>query len=194
MYRFRVEKVKKIIEEHKVEIQNSKKIVEEHREEINNAKKYITKHRKEIEDAKKRNENYEISKFSNRMRKNKEIENSDEDEEIEKEKRKVLLLKKEIKKGDVSLQLKTFSFRGVAMFVFKERFRPIAKYEVVDKLTLKLTLSTPFAPFVGNVAEASTLMVSRDIAEASGDQAISSDFSKAIGTHGPELMNSTSPS
>ena len=51
----------------------------------------------EKNDEKKRNENYEISKFSNRMRKNKEIENSDEDEEIEKEKRKSK--KEEINKG-----------------------------------------------------------------------------------------------
>jgi len=67
-------------------------------------------------------------------------------------------------------------------FVFKDRFSAIEKYEVVDKLTLRLKLARPFSPLLTAIAEESTLMVSRDVVEAFGDRAISTGFDKAIGT------------
>jgi peptide/nickel transport system substrate-binding protein len=77
-------------------------------------------------------------------------------------------------------------------FVFKDRYSAIDKYEVVDKLTLRLRLSRPFSPLLSAVAEESALMVAREMVETYGDRAISTDFDKAIGT-GPWMGVSRKP-
>ncbi len=67
-------------------------------------------------------------------------------------------------------------------FVFGPRFSMVDQYEVVDDLTLRLNLSEPFGALLANVAEASSLMVSRDAVEAFGDEGIAANLDNAIGT------------
>ena len=67
-------------------------------------------------------------------------------------------------------------------FVFKSRFDLVAQFEAVDDLTLRIISSQPFSPLLSSIAEESSLMVAPDVVEAFGDQAISEDFDKVIGT------------
>lgn len=86
---------------------------------------------------------------------------------------------------DAAYGLQRFGFDN-PQFVFRDRYAAVEQFEVVDNQTLRLNLSAPFAPILKAVAEESALMVSQDVVEEFGDEAVATDFEKQIGT-GPML-------
>ena len=67
-------------------------------------------------------------------------------------------------------------------FVYKDRYSLVERFEAVDRLTMHVEASEPFAPLLVAMAETGALMVARDVVEQFGDAEISSNPDAIIGT------------
>ena len=82
---------------------------------------------------------------------------------------------------DAAYGLERFGFDNPE-FVFSDRYGLIERFDAIDTLTMHVEAGEVFAPILAAIGEDNALMVARDVVEAFGDAAISSDFEAQIGT------------
>ncbi len=82
---------------------------------------------------------------------------------------------------DAAYGLERFGFDNPE-FVFSDRYGLIERFDPIDTLTMHVEAGEVFAPILAAIGEDNALMVARDVVEAFGDAAISSDFEAQIGT------------
>jgi peptide/nickel transport system substrate-binding protein len=82
---------------------------------------------------------------------------------------------------DAAFGLERFGFDNPE-FVFRDRYALIERFDPVDTLTMHVEAGEVFSPILAAIGEDNALMVARDVVDAFGDPAISTDFEAQIGT------------
>ena len=82
---------------------------------------------------------------------------------------------------DAAFGLERFGFDNPE-FVFRDRYALIERFDPVDTLTMHVEAGEVFSPILAAIGEDNALMVARDVVDAFGDPAVSTDFDAQIGT------------